>query len=113
MHVFLWRRFVFTFKLPPTHSTQQDTLSEHETTHLGCYTVVKLPAAKLADGDVIVDTTGAGDAFQAGVAFCLARGFGYERAARVAAQVALKICLAKGTNNYPSASEISRYMDTV
>ena len=63
-----------------------------------------IPAAR---ADAVVDPTGCGDAFRAGLLYGMARGWGWEKSARLASVMgAIKIAHRGGQNHRPSRAEI-------
>ncbi len=68
--------------------------------------VVRVPAVK---PDALVDPTGCGDAFRAGLLHGLAKGWDWTRSARLASLMgSIKIAFRGGQNHKPSTSEIER-----
>jgi adenosine kinase len=64
-----------------------------------------IPAAR---ADAVVDPTGCGDAFRAGLLYGMARGWGWEKSARLASVMgAIKIAHRGGQNHRPSRTEIA------
>ena len=67
---------------------------------------IRVPAVK---PDSLVDPTGCGDAFRAGLLHGLARGWGWVKAARLASVMgSIKIAHRGGQNHKPSRGEIER-----
>ena len=59
--------------------------------------------------DALVDPTGCGDAYRAGLLYGLARGWGWERCARLASVMgSIKIARRGGQNHVPTREEIGR-----
>jgi len=64
-----------------------------------------IPAAR---ADKVVDPTGCGDAFRAGLLYGMARGWSWEKSARLASVMgALKIAHRGGQNHKPARGEIA------
>lgn len=63
---------------------------------MASHTRVWLAPAELLSADELVDTTGAGDAFNGALAYSLARGYAPERALPLATHVAARACGALG-----------------
>ena len=72
--------------------------------------VIRIPAVK---PDTLVDPTGCGDAYRAGLLYGMARDWGWEKSARLAAVMgSIKIAFRGGQNHHPSKAEIEqRYGD--
>jgi adenosine kinase len=65
-----------------------------------------IPAVK---PDALVDPTGCGDAYRAGLLYGMARGWGWERCGRLAAVMgSIKIAHRGGQNHRPARDEIAR-----
>jgi adenosine kinase len=61
-----------------------------------------------APADAVVDPTGCGDAFRAGLLYGMARGWRWEKSARLATVMgAIKIAHRGGQNHRPSKQEIA------
>ena len=61
-----------------------------------------------APADAVVDPTGCGDAFRAGLLYGMARGWGWEKSARLASvRGAIKIAHRGGQNHRPARTEIA------
>jgi adenosine kinase len=59
--------------------------------------------------EALVDPTGCGDAFRAGLLYGMARGWSWEKAAQLGSVMgAIKIAHRGGQNHYPSRDEIAR-----
>ena len=72
--------------------------------------VIRIPAVK---PDTLVDPTGCGDAYRAGLLYGMARDWGWEKSARLASVMgSIKIAFRGGQNHHPSKAEIEqRYGD--
>ena len=72
--------------------------------------MIRIPAVK---PDTLVDPTGCGDAYRAGLLYGMARDWGWEKSARLAAVMgSIKIAFRGGQNHHPSKAEIEqRYGD--
>ena len=59
--------------------------------------------------DAVVDPTGCGDAYRAGLLYGMVRGWGWERCARLASVMgSIKIAHRGGQNHSPTREEIGR-----
>ena len=59
--------------------------------------------------EALVDPTGCGDAYRAGLLYGMARGWGWERCARLASVMgSIKIARRGGQNHRPTRDEIAR-----
>jgi adenosine kinase len=66
---------------------------------------IDVPAVK---PDALVDPTGCGDAYRAGLLYGMARGWGWERCARLASVMgSIKIARRGGQNHRPGKDEIA------
>lgn len=84
------------------------TLGEHGALYHGGDTVLHIPALNAGP---VVETTGAGDAFNGGLATALAEGQPVERALRVAtATAALSVTRAGAAPSMPTRDEIDRLL---
>eukprot|EP00754_Rhynchopus_humris_P007240 Rhum_TRINITY_DN13384_c0_g1::Rhum_TRINITY_DN13384_c0_g1_i1::g.59621::m.59621 len=90
--------------LPPL-SGELECCTE-EASELAGWSVLRVPAAEVPAGETIRDTTGAGDAFQAGLAYGLTEGLSIPDSLRVAAGVATSVCLRPGTRHLPQGSTL-------
>eukprot|EP01063_Lacrimia_lanifica_P036290 TRINITY_DN7155_c0_g1_i1.p1 TRINITY_DN7155_c0_g1~~TRINITY_DN7155_c0_g1_i1.p1 ORF type:complete len:207 (+),score=17.79 TRINITY_DN7155_c0_g1_i1:275-895(+) len=70
---------------------------------------VRFLAAPVPEGTAVVDTVGAGDAFQAGLAHAVIRGVPLAAAVEVASRVALTTCLQKGSRGYPAPDVVDKW----
>src|SRR5471030_487419 len=67
---------------------------------------IEVPAVKAAG---VVDPTGCGDAYRAGLLYGMARGWSWEKGARLAALMgSIKIAHRGGQNHRPSREDIGR-----
>ena len=79
--------------------------AEGSTVHTGGREIA-VPAVK---PDAVVDPTGCGDAYRAGILYGMARDWGWEKSARLAALMgSIKIAHRGGQNHRPSRDEIAR-----
>jgi len=62
--------------------------------------------------EAVVDPTGCGDAYRAGLLYGMARGWGWERCARLASVMgSIKIAYRGGQNHAPTREEIGRKLE--
>ena len=67
---------------------------------------IRIPAVR---PDTLVDPTGCGDAYRAGLLYGMARDWGWEKSARLAAVMgSIKIAFRGGQNHHPSKAEIEQ-----